>query len=259
MAKVLIVDDSEMTRTVLQHQMLKLGHDVLAAASGAEAVVEIGQQSFDLVLLDVRMEDMDGHAVLSALRASGKLEGLPVVVVSGVEDQHEIARCLEAGAKAFIQKPPKRDDLVKAIEHWVTAEEPAGSDANGAATADGVNSDGETDPKDLDVEVLRNLPRGIGKETPLERAVRYERMVPRHLGEFEAAAREKDRMAMSRAAGLLRSEAERVGAQKLAIMTRSAEEACDGNRIDEAVGYSETLPGLVEASLAEMRDLKRTL
>lgn len=257
MAFILVVDDSEMTRTVLQHQLLKLGHDVEAVSSGVEAVVAVGEREFDLVLLDVEMADMDGHAVLAAFKSAGHLEGLPVVVVSGVEDEQQIKQCLNGGAKAFIQKPPKREDLIATIERWVLGSR--NKSAKALKQAEEIAAKPSSGIPDVDEEVLRTLPRGIGKETPLERAIRFERMAPRYLSEMKEAAAESDLAAMSKAAGSLRAEAERVGALRLAAMTRAVEEGCDGGRADEALAFTQTVPNLTENSLKKVREMKRFL
>ena len=112
---------------------------------------------------------------------------------------------------------------------------------------------------DVDEDVLRNLPRGIGKETPLERAIRFERMAPRYMNRMRDATQEGDLATVSKAAGSLRSEAERVGAIRLAAMTRAVEEACDGQRADEAFAFSQTVPNLLTNSLEKIKLMKRTL
>ena len=104
-AAVLVVDDMSTLRFMLSQHVRQLGHDVTGAANGREALELLRTRPFDLVLLDVLMPEMDGHAVLAEIKGDEQLRNIPVIVVSGVEELESVVRCIERGAEDFLHKP----------------------------------------------------------------------------------------------------------------------------------------------------------
>lgn len=104
-SEVLIVDDMATIRMTLQRHVRQLGHRVTLANDGAEALRLLHDNRFDLVLLDVVMPEMDGYAVLDRIKADPLLRGVPVVMISGIDDMESVVRCIEAGAEDYLAKP----------------------------------------------------------------------------------------------------------------------------------------------------------
>lgn len=104
-ATVLVVDDMSTLRFMLSQHVKQLGHEVSGAANGREALERLRAEPFDLVLLDVLMPEMDGHAVLEELKRDPALRDIPVIVVSGVDELDSVVRCIERGAEDFLHKP----------------------------------------------------------------------------------------------------------------------------------------------------------
>jgi len=106
-AIALVVDDSRVNRLVLVRQLSGLGMECLEAENGAEALdlLRAHTGAVDLVLLDVIMPEMDGYATLTAIKADETLRHVPVIVVSGVEEQDSVVRCIELGATDYLTKP----------------------------------------------------------------------------------------------------------------------------------------------------------
>lgn len=77
----------------------------MEAINGRQTLELIRQHNFDLVLLDIMMPVMNGYEVLEALNADEKLQNLPVIVISGVDDLGGVARCIEMGAEDYLFKP----------------------------------------------------------------------------------------------------------------------------------------------------------
>lgn len=102
---VLIVDDSATVRTKLGKAVEALGYAAEAAASGAEALKLLADPSFDVVLLDIVMPEMDGFEVLQALKSSGRTRDLPVIVISALdEEMSSVVKAIELGAEDFLPK-----------------------------------------------------------------------------------------------------------------------------------------------------------
>lgn len=102
---VLIVDDNEGNRDVLAHRLEREGCTTVAVDGGAAALELLASHSFDLVLLDVLMPEMNGFDVLGRLRSSEQFRDLPVVMLSALDETESIVRCLELGANDFLPKP----------------------------------------------------------------------------------------------------------------------------------------------------------
>jgi CheY-like chemotaxis protein len=102
----LIVDDSRVTRMLLRHALQKLGYATTEAASGREALERLQQMDRpDVVLVDCNMPDMDGLALVQAVRAQVRFAGLPLVMVTGEEDRAHVSRAFAAGANDHVGKP----------------------------------------------------------------------------------------------------------------------------------------------------------
>jgi signal transduction histidine kinase len=104
-ATVLVVDDNSINRYMLAQNVTQLGHTAVQASNGREALDKLHAAPCDLVLLDIMMPEMDGYAVLEAMKADEKLRDIPVVMVSGVEEIKSVVRCIERGAEDYINKP----------------------------------------------------------------------------------------------------------------------------------------------------------
>ena len=103
--RILIVDDVEENRAVLERRLAKEGYAVASVASGEEALQCIGRDEFDLVLLDVLMPGMDGFAVLERIKENTATRSIPVIMISALDDLPSVVRCIEHGAEDFLSKP----------------------------------------------------------------------------------------------------------------------------------------------------------
>jgi phosphoserine phosphatase RsbU/P len=105
-AKILVVDDVAENRDLLLRRLMRLGfHLIDQAANGIEALAAIGATAYDLVLLDIMMPELDGFGVLERLRGDGRINELPVIVISAMGEIEAVVRCIELGAADFIIKP----------------------------------------------------------------------------------------------------------------------------------------------------------
>ena len=117
--KILIVDDQADFRAILQLALDSAGFDLTFAENGATALRRIQETAPDLILLDMRMPEMDGVELLRRLRAQEHLKYLPVVFLTGSAlDADELTTILELDPADFITKSVSARELIARI-HWV--------------------------------------------------------------------------------------------------------------------------------------------
>lgn len=104
-ARLLLVEDNKVNRLLLARTLQLLGHKVDTAENGVQALAAMRQQTFDLVLLDITMPEMDGFEVLQHMFADTQLRDLPVIVTSALEGLAHVVRCIELGAEDYLTKP----------------------------------------------------------------------------------------------------------------------------------------------------------
>ena len=113
MPKLLIVDDEADIREFAQNFFKKRSIHVFTASGGREALKTIDQEKPDLVLLDVRMEEMTGLEVLKTLR--GKGNNVKVIMVTGVENGEAVKEAHDLGIRGYIHKPLVLEELEKVV------------------------------------------------------------------------------------------------------------------------------------------------
>ena len=104
-ATILVVDDLPANRDLMVRRLQRSGFQVLAAASGPEALELVRRGSVDLVLLDIMMPGMTGLDVLRTLRATRSTAALPVVMVTAKTDSEDVVEALSLGANDYVTKP----------------------------------------------------------------------------------------------------------------------------------------------------------
>jgi DNA-binding response OmpR family regulator len=100
--RILLVDDEQSLQTLLSYPLRKDGYDVVQATDGREALARFGEQTFDLVVLDVMMPKLDGLEVCKRLRARSSV---PIIMLTAKTEEIDKVLGLELGADDYITKP----------------------------------------------------------------------------------------------------------------------------------------------------------
>ena len=116
---ILIVDDNAQNRELLEAYLEPLGCTLESAADGVEAMARLddtGRPLPDLVLLDVMMPRMSGFEVCERIRGEDRTRGLPVMMVTALNELNDVERGVEAGTDDFLSKPVNRLELVTRVK-----------------------------------------------------------------------------------------------------------------------------------------------
>ena len=114
--RILLVDDTELNREIIGGILESAGYTVDLASDGEQACAATWSKAYDLVLMDLRMPQMDGLQALSAIRSRSDAKGrMPVVIVPADTAPDLLASCLDQGADDLIRKPVEMNALFDAI------------------------------------------------------------------------------------------------------------------------------------------------
>jgi phosphoserine phosphatase RsbU/P len=103
---LLVVDDNEDNRYTLTRRLYREGYvNLTIAGTGREALQELGAKTFDLVLLDIMMPDMNGYEVLEHIKANPVWREIPIIMISALSEIDSVVRCVELGAEDYLTKP----------------------------------------------------------------------------------------------------------------------------------------------------------
>ena len=118
----LIVEDETdlrlMTKMILESRP---GYEVIEAENGEEALAALESAEVDVMLLDIRLPDMEGWDILQRLTEQGRFPDLPVVMVSAHSTPSTAERAIREGVKAYVTKPFTSDELFAAIGRAIPA------------------------------------------------------------------------------------------------------------------------------------------
>jgi signal transduction histidine kinase len=120
--RVLLVDDIKINRDIVGSFLDAAGHTVTLTESGRESVRLAAEQQFDLILMDVRMPEMDGLEATRRIRALPGCHGqLPILALTAYTSPDQVAQCRDAGMDGHIPKPVDYETLIPAIDHAIAA------------------------------------------------------------------------------------------------------------------------------------------
>lgn len=118
--KLLLVDDEEAYVNILANRMAKRGIDVTKAMSGTAGIEALRKEEFDIAVLDLKMEDMDGIEVLKVFKEM--VPSMPVIMLTGHGSEKTARDGLALGASGYLTKPCDLQELLEQIREAIRSE-----------------------------------------------------------------------------------------------------------------------------------------
>ena len=143
--RILLAEDNLFNQQLIDHLLRRRGHDVVVARDGRKALEALDHSSFDLMLLDIQMPELDGFQVIEVLRRREQTAGghLPVVALTAHAMKEDRERCLQAGMDDYLSKPIRSAELFAVIDR-VLAGRPASEAPLASSTEPGILVDPDT-------------------------------------------------------------------------------------------------------------------
>jgi len=121
-ARILVVDDNAQNLELLQAYLEDLGCQIEIAHDGAEAIEIARQRVPDVVVLDVMMPRLSGFQVCEKLKKDPATAGVPIVMVTALNEISDVERAIEAGADDFLTKPVQRLELLARVKSQINVQ-----------------------------------------------------------------------------------------------------------------------------------------
>jgi two-component system cell cycle response regulator DivK len=119
MTKILIVEDNEMNRDMLQRRLERKGYEVVCAVDGPGGVAQAHAEQPDLILMDVALGEMDGWEATTLILANPRTQHIPVIALTAHALDSDRRKSIEVGCVDFETKPITLDELIAKIERHI--------------------------------------------------------------------------------------------------------------------------------------------
>ncbi len=118
-ARILLIEDNAQNRYLARFLLEQNGYEVIQAETGPAGLALAAKEQPDLILLDIQLPGMDGHAVARALKADPALKSIPVVAVTSYAMVGDREKCLASGAEGYVEKPINPETFVAEIGRFL--------------------------------------------------------------------------------------------------------------------------------------------
>ena len=118
-ASILYVEDNPENRILILRILNAEGYSITFAENATEALTAIQQETFNLILMDINLPDIDGYTLTAKLRENPSTQGVPIVALTANVMKGDREKSLEAGCDGYIQKPVDVDMLPKQVEMYI--------------------------------------------------------------------------------------------------------------------------------------------
>ncbi len=113
---VLVIDDAVHIRRLAARMLERAGFVILEASNGLQGLKFLKEKKPNIVTCDISMPFMDGHEFIKAAKADSETQSIPIIIVTAIGQEDEVAKALDAGANAYLTKPFSSSNLIETIQ-----------------------------------------------------------------------------------------------------------------------------------------------
>jgi two-component system, sensor histidine kinase and response regulator len=219
---ILLAEDNRVNQIVAQRTLQKMGHSLVVADNGNEALLLLARERFDLVLMDIQMPGMDGLTATMKIREKEKSTHLhmPIVAMTAHAMKGDRERCLAAGMDGYVSKPISSQELQAAIAGALRGRPDAGPSAGSKSQQEDAAPD-----KVIPWDMGKTLEALGGDEKLLQEVIEiFLEEVPRHMASLRQAIAQGNAEATEIAAHTLKGELGYLGISEVSRKARELEE-----------------------------------
>jgi PAS domain S-box-containing protein len=249
--RILLAEDNVVNQKVALRLLAQMGYRADVAANGLEAIEAVERQTYDVVLMDVQMPELDGFEASREINRRWPAARPRIVAMTANAMQGDRELCVAAGMDDYVAKPIRVEELVAALDRSPAHREaaPAAGPAEPAAPAASA----------IDRAVFERLVATTGGPFVAELIDTFGEDARELLATLRRALAATDRDAFRRAAHSLKSTAESLGATGLAALARELEATARAGSLDGAAGRLDRLTEHYERAASALGDLRRDL
>jgi two-component system, sensor histidine kinase and response regulator len=225
---LLVAEDHTINQMVITALLEALGHQVDIVADGRQAVAAVGRGTYDLVLMDMMMPEMDGPSAARAIRAlPAPLGDIPIVALTASTDRADVLRCRAAGMNDFLAKPITTAALARTIEAVLAG--------NAAATPDRKNLLAGDRDQAFDRAALDQFIADIGADLARSLLPKMRAEMAQRLVALRALATAADREPIRREAHSLKGSAATIGLRRLSQQAMTLEKNAETMNVETLI------------------------
>jgi PAS domain S-box-containing protein len=248
--RILVAEDNRVNQTVAVRTLEKMGHSVVVAEDGQQALSLLAQGAFDLVLMDIQMPQMDGLTATKKIR-EGELPGysqIPIIAMTALAMKGDRERCLTGGMNGYVSKPLNRKELEEAIASVI--KDPGHTSPETTETNGGV-----VPPKDsFSWDFAQALERMEGDKALLSEIIQiFLHETPRNMQIIRQAILQKDSKTIERTAHSLKGSLGYLGVPGASQKARELEEMGRANDLQYAADAFATMEMEISLLMNSMR------
>lgn len=243
--RILLAEDQFINQRLAIAILTRAGHEVVVAASGAEAVARAREADFDIILMDIQMPEMDGIAATKAIRYLGDHNAnVPIVAVTAQALPEEIERCLAAGMSEYVTKPIDERHLLAVVDRLSACTATRRGAAGAPAT--------DTPSLPLRISIVEQVEEAVGREDAIMLWRKLAGILATSLREMPVAAKAGDLRTVAELSHRLVGSAGALGAEAVSSCCRSVEAAAKTGRTVDVDADLQALAGIAGKTIDAM-------
>jgi PAS domain S-box-containing protein len=237
--RILVAEDNELNRDVIQRQLAMLGYRAELAIDGQEALLKWNTGRFDLLLTDLHMPNTDGYELTRLIRETetrNNLPRMPIIALTANAMKGEEERCLQQGMDAYLSKPIELERLKFALEQWLTSSASSEQTITQAVIASQPVAEVIELPV-FDPEVLAKL---LGDKPAIHRRLleKFLKDLPEQTGQLLQACEAGNTEVVQQTAHSLKSVSRSMGAMRLGELCEQLEHAGRAGNSEQCLNLS---------------------